>query len=91
MLEGKAPELKQKTIAKRNEIRSGKKSNNSKGNRSRFNSVLRECEEMLKFMGLVCVHGYGEAEAMCAYLNEDGVIFNPQNTFLTKLFNILVL
>jgi len=30
---------------------------------------------MLRYMGIVCVQGHGEAEAMCAYLNEDGVYF----------------
>lgn len=75
VLEGEAPALKHKTIAKRNEVRHGGDENkkNKKGGRTRFNHVLKECEEMLKLMGLACVKGYGEAEAMCAYLNEDGV------------------
>lgn len=29
---------------------------------------------MLSHMGLKCVQGYGEAEAMCAYLNADGIV-----------------
>ncbi|XP_043268619.1 flap endonuclease GEN isoform X2 [Venturia canescens] len=29
---------------------------------------------MLEFMGLKCVKGSGEAEAMCAYLNADGLV-----------------
>ena len=75
MLEGTAPTLKHNTIAKRNEIRNGgeERKTGKKGGRTRFNHVLKECEEMLKYMGVTCVKGYGEAEAMCAYLNEDGV------------------
>lgn len=78
MLEGAAPELKYDTIAGRNAVqfrgarpktdgvRTGK-------DRSRFQFVLKRCEEMLGLMGLACVTGKGEAEALCAYLNEDGV------------------
>lgn len=80
VLEGKAPELKQKTIDRRNDIQQEKRTgvvaarkNASKSGRTRFNHVLKECEEMLGYMGLKCVQGYGEAEAMCAYLNADGV------------------
>lgn len=76
VLEGKAPILKYNTIAKRNDIRSGfqeKKSIQKKG-RTQFKKILNECKEMLEYMGLACVQGHGEAEAMCAYLNEDGVI-----------------
>ncbi|XP_031842056.1 XPG-like endonuclease isoform X2 [Nomia melanderi] len=29
---------------------------------------------MLVYMGLACMQGHGEAEAMCAYLNEDGIV-----------------
>ncbi|OXU21375.1 hypothetical protein TSAR_005298 [Trichomalopsis sarcophagae] len=76
VLEGAAPTLKHNTIVKRNDIRHGRetKKTNKKAGRSRFNYVLKECEEMLKYMGLTCVKGYGEAEAMCAYLNEDGLV-----------------
>lgn len=76
VLEGKAPTLKHNTIAKRNEIRHGFRERKTikKGGRSQFNRILNECREMLKYMGLACVQGQGEAEAMCAYLNEDGVI-----------------
>ncbi|CAB0032840.1 unnamed protein product [Trichogramma brassicae] len=76
VLEGTAPTLKHKTIAKRNEERNGgeEKKKGQKGGRTRFNHVLKECEEMLKYMGLVCVKGFGEAEAMCAYLNADGLV-----------------
>ncbi|XP_058802865.1 flap endonuclease GEN [Phymastichus coffea] len=76
VLEGEAPTLKHRTIAKRNEIRHGgeEKKKSKKGVRSHFNHVLKECEEMLRYMGIACIKGYGEAEAMCAYLNADGLV-----------------
>ncbi|CAL7945674.1 unnamed protein product [Xylocopa violacea] len=76
VLEGKAPTLKHNTIAKRNNIRSGFRERKTarKGGRSQFNRILNECKEMLLYMGLACVQGHGEAEAMCAYLNEDGLV-----------------
>ncbi|XP_025263208.1 flap endonuclease GEN isoform X2 [Camponotus floridanus] len=77
VLEGKAPTLKHKTIARRNDVRSGfqeRKEAAKKGGRTQFNRVLNECKEMLKFMGIACVQSYGEAEAMCAYLNENGLV-----------------
>lgn len=78
VLEGKAPELKYGTIAARNEIQfkgaKPKKDTIRTGkDRSRFNHVLQRCEEMLSIMGLICITGKGEAEALCAYLNEDKV------------------
>ena len=75
VLEGKAPELKHKEMARRNDLRRGneeRKTNRNTG-RNQFNRILKECETMLELMGLKCVKGYGEAEAMCAYLNKDGV------------------
>uniref|UniRef100_A0A182FQ59 Flap endonuclease GEN n=1 Tax=Anopheles albimanus TaxID=7167 RepID=A0A182FQ59_ANOAL len=43
-------------------------------NRNRFNQVLKQCEELLNAIGLVCVQAAGEAEALCAYLNRDALI-----------------
>ncbi|XP_054006350.1 flap endonuclease GEN-like [Hylaeus anthracinus] len=76
VLEGKAPNLKHNTIAKRNDVRAGFRERKTahRGGRSQFNRILKECKEMLKYMGLACVQGHGEAEAMCAYLNEDGLV-----------------
>lgn len=76
VLEGKAPTLKHKTIARRNDVRNRfqeRKTAKKKGGRTQFNRVLNECRELLKCMGIACVQSHGEAEAMCAYLNEDGV------------------
>ncbi|CAK9830611.1 Flap endonuclease GEN [Anthophora retusa] len=76
VLEGKAPTLKHNTIAKRNDVRSGfrVRKTTRKGGRLQFNRILNECAKMLQYMGLACVQGHGEAEAMCAYLNEDGLV-----------------
>lgn len=41
--------------------------------RSRFNMVLKQCENLLTSMGIQCVQGPGEAEAYCAFLNQKGV------------------
>lgn len=79
VLEGKAPELKFDTIAARNLIQfKGAKPRNvtekkPPKDRTRFHFTLKLCEEMLGYMGLACVKGNGEAEALCAYLNQDGV------------------
>lgn len=56
----------------------------SKG-RTRFNYVLKQCEELIRSMGLQCVQGPGEAEAFCAHLNAcglvDGVISQDSDCF----------
>ncbi|KAG4078802.1 hypothetical protein HA402_015392 [Bradysia odoriphaga] len=53
--------------------------------RSRFNYVLKQCEELIASMGLQCVQGPGEAEQFCAFLNEDkmvdGVISQDSDCF----------
>lgn len=60
------------------------KSNKNKG-RTRFNYVLKQCEELIRSMGLQCVQGPGEAEAFCAHLNAcdlvDGVISQDSDCF----------
>lgn len=83
VLEGKAPELKYDTISARNAIqfkgaRPKKDGVKTGKDRTRFHFVLRQCEEMLSYMGIACIKGNGEAESLCAYLNEDGV-----NTYFT--------
>ncbi|KYM99090.1 PREDICTED: flap endonuclease GEN [Cyphomyrmex costatus] len=76
VLEGKPPILKHKTIARRNDIRSGfqERKTTKRGGRTQFNRVLNECKELLRYMGVTCIQSCGEAEAMCAYLNEDGLV-----------------
>ncbi|XP_058821465.1 flap endonuclease GEN [Topomyia yanbarensis] len=43
--------------------------------RNRFHNVLKQCEELLSALGLVCVQAPGEAEALCAYLNHDNLVY----------------
>lgn len=90
VLEGEAPALKYDVISRRNEIQfrgarprkeaasqtqdaPNKKRAANKG-RSRFNYVLKQCENLLRSMGLQCVTGPGEAEAFCAHLNAAKVL-----------------
>ncbi|XP_024863193.1 flap endonuclease GEN homolog 1 isoform X2 [Kryptolebias marmoratus] len=92
VMEGEAPKLKSETMSKRAEARYGgfKKASASKSakstSRGRFNAVLRECAEMLDYLGVPWVTAAGEAEAMCAYLDSvglvDGCITNDGDAFL---------
>ncbi|XP_059213074.1 flap endonuclease GEN homolog 1 [Centropristis striata] len=92
VMEGEAPKLKAETMKKRTETRFGgvkktsapkTKTNTSRG---RFNAVLRECADMLDYLGVPWVTAAGEAEAMCAYLDSqglvDGCITNDGDVFL---------
>uniref|UniRef100_A0A3Q1FV96 XPG-I domain-containing protein n=1 Tax=Acanthochromis polyacanthus TaxID=80966 RepID=A0A3Q1FV96_9TELE len=68
VVEGEAPKLKAETMSKRTETRYGGFKN------ARFKAVLRECAEMLDYLGVPWVTAAGEAEAMCAYLDSQGVV-----------------
>ncbi|GAA6228777.1 flap endonuclease GEN homolog 1 [Lates japonicus] len=92
VMEGEAPKLKAETMSKRTERRFGgfkkpaapKSATNT--SRGRFKAVLRECAEMLDYLGVPWVTAAGEAEAMCAYLDSqglvDGCITNDGDAFL---------
>ncbi|XP_078255413.1 flap endonuclease GEN homolog 1 [Rhinoraja longicauda] len=88
--EGAAPKLKADTMSKRNEIRRGGSRKPGyctvRTGRSHFQSVLKECCELLDYLGNPWVCAAGEAEAMCAYLNEngyvDGCVTNDGDAFL---------
>ncbi|XP_070782365.1 flap endonuclease GEN homolog 1 [Enoplosus armatus] len=92
VMEGEAPKLKAETMSKRTETRYGgfKKASAPKSttntSRGRFKAVLRECSEMLDYLGVPWVTAAGEAEAMCAYLDSqglvDGCITNDGDAFL---------
>ncbi|XP_070705711.1 flap endonuclease GEN homolog 1 [Pempheris klunzingeri] len=92
VMEGEAPKLKAETMSKRTETRYGgfKKASAPKSatntSRGRFKAVLRECAEMLDYLGVPWVTAAGEAEAMCAYLDSqglvDGCITNDGDAFL---------
>ncbi|CAD7003617.1 unnamed protein product [Ceratitis capitata] len=88
VLEGEAPKIKSQIIAKRAELqfRGTKPTQNKKieahsvqskekdKGRTRFNHVLKQCENLLQSMGIQCVQAPGEAEAYCAFLNKKGLV-----------------
>ncbi|KAM4679169.1 flap endonuclease GEN homolog 1 isoform 1-T1 [Amazona ochrocephala] len=88
VMEGEAPRLKADTLSKRNEMRYGpsKKVRAARTGRSVFKAILKECLELLECLGVPWVQAAGEAEAMCAYLNAeglvDGCITNDGDVFL---------
>nr|XP_057913789.1 flap endonuclease GEN homolog 1 [Doryrhamphus excisus] len=91
VMEGEAPKLKAETMSKRTANRFGGPNKgatkcSSNTNRGRFKAVLRECAEMLDYLGVPWVTAAGEAEAMCAYLDShglvDGCITNDGDVFL---------
>ncbi|XP_053693765.1 flap endonuclease GEN [Sabethes cyaneus] len=89
ILEGTAPPLKYGVIIKRNQMQfrgaRPKKTQNqevaksknatTEQKRNRFHHVLKQCEELLSSLGLSCVQAPGEAEALCAYLNHDNLVY----------------
>lgn len=83
VLEGDAPELKRDVMAARNQLQfrgAAPRSEASAGNkkpdvaRKRFKNVLKECELLLKCLGVTCIKGRGEAEATCAALNAQNLV-----------------
>uniref|UniRef100_H3D401 Flap endonuclease GEN homolog 1 n=1 Tax=Tetraodon nigroviridis TaxID=99883 RepID=H3D401_TETNG len=92
VMEGEAPKLKAETMSKRTEARYGgfQKTSSTKSktstSRGRFKAVLKECADMLDILGVPWVTAAGEAEAMCAYLDSqglvDGCITNDGDVFL---------
>ncbi|XP_051546519.1 flap endonuclease GEN homolog 1 isoform X2 [Myxocyprinus asiaticus] len=94
VMEGDAPKIKAETMSKRTEMRYGHLKTKSapkpapakNTSRGRFKAVLRECAEMLDCLGVPWVTAAGEAEAMCAFLDSqgivDGCITNDGDAFL---------
>ncbi|XP_054557332.1 flap endonuclease GEN homolog 1 isoform X2 [Talpa occidentalis] len=88
VMEGEPPKLKADVISKRNQMRYGSsgKTWSQKTGRSHFKAILKECLEMLECLGIPWVQAAGEAEAMCAYLNNsghvDGCLTNDGDAFL---------
>ncbi|XP_050302565.1 LOW QUALITY PROTEIN: flap endonuclease GEN [Anthonomus grandis grandis] len=72
VLEGEAPMLKYDTIATRNAKQSKPKTRTRIKKDS--NLFLNHCEDLLRHMGLACLKAKGEAESLCAALNEDGLV-----------------
>ncbi|XP_065220983.1 flap endonuclease GEN [Planococcus citri] len=79
ILEGKAPTLKHSTIERRRILSgsstvSDENSKKNRGNRSRLNSMQKQCEDLLKSIGVSCYYSEGEAEALCALLNKENIV-----------------
>ncbi|XP_072015044.1 flap endonuclease GEN homolog 1-like [Amphiura filiformis] len=81
VIDGEAPELKWEEMSRRTQARYGaygkgtkpQPKQTKKGGRSNFKVWLKECQEMLAYLGIPCVQSKGEAEAMCAVLNSQQV------------------
>ncbi|TWW68638.1 flap endonuclease GEN homolog 1 [Takifugu flavidus] len=89
VMEGEAPKIKAETMSKRTLARYGgfkKTSSTTSTGRGRFKAVLKECADMLDILGVPWVTAAGEAEAMCAFLDSqglvDGCITNDGDAFL---------
>uniref|UniRef100_H2ZJ46 XPG-I domain-containing protein n=1 Tax=Ciona savignyi TaxID=51511 RepID=H2ZJ46_CIOSA len=86
--DGKAPDLKWKTIAHRLDTRQDvqKGTNAASGSRSRLNARFNECCQLLDQLGIPWIKSEGEAEATCAALNEaslvHGCLTNDSDAFL---------
>ncbi|KAL7827756.1 hypothetical protein AOLI_G00309080 [Acnodon oligacanthus] len=82
VMEGEAPKIKAETMSKRTEmVFHGRKTKSypkpvtdKNTSRRRFKAVLRQCAEMLDCLGVPWVAAAGEAEAMCAFLDAQGLV-----------------
>ncbi|XP_071956908.1 uncharacterized protein [Antedon mediterranea] len=79
VIEGEAPELKCETMMKRQGRhkqgqRGAAPSKSKQTGRRHFKARLKECCEMLDYLGIPWVQSKGEAEAMCAFLNANGLV-----------------
>ncbi|XP_077863489.1 flap endonuclease GEN homolog 1-like [Saccoglossus kowalevskii] len=85
VIEGEPPDLKWEEMMKRTEARYGSRGGGyrrgrggggggfKKPSRSHFKGLLNECCTMLDYLGIPYLQSAGEAEAMCALLNAEGV------------------
>lgn len=80
--DGKAPEWKQKAMARRRRDEAATNNLNRAG--LKFNT--EKCFEVLEALGLPCIQAPGEAEAYCAWLNGsgrvDGILTSDSDVFL---------
>ncbi|KAL6459703.1 hypothetical protein MHYP_G00314620 [Metynnis hypsauchen] len=82
VMEGEAPKIKAETMSKRREmVFHGHKTKSypkpvtdKTTSRGRFKAVLRQCAEMLDCLGVPWIAAAGEAEAMCAFLDAQGLV-----------------
>ncbi|KAL5007748.1 hypothetical protein ScPMuIL_016554 [Solemya velum] len=79
VVEGEAPELKWEAMWKRQQARfpgqpAGRGRGQGKASRRNFKSCLKECCQMLDILGVPHIQSRGEAEALCAALDEAGLV-----------------
>ena len=80
VLDGDAPELKKGTLIARQKAQSSQtqaqtqSEENKSCTRRRLKGLLNECKALLDALGIESVRAEGEAEALCARLNADGVV-----------------
>lgn len=71
--DGKAPEIKQHAMLQRQEQQFGNRGSGSL-ERAGYKSYTDKCTEMIHYFGLPCIQSTGEAEALCAKLNMEGIV-----------------
>ncbi|XP_060587477.1 flap endonuclease GEN homolog 1-like [Ruditapes philippinarum] len=84
--DGRAPDIKQQALLKRQQNQFGSSSNTVNTDRPYLRNAVSQCVEMLEYLGLSCVESSGEAEALCAELNRkqlvDGCLTEDNDFFL---------
>jgi hypothetical protein len=55
-----------------------------------FLCSIFQCEDLLTIMGVSCVKSFGEAEALCAQLNEDGVSLHFSCVYYLYFFSFAI-
>ncbi|XP_060563283.1 flap endonuclease GEN homolog 1-like isoform X2 [Ruditapes philippinarum] len=84
--DGRAPDIKQQALLKRQQNQFGSSSNTVNTDRPYLRNAVSQCVKMLEYLGLFCVESSGEAEALCAELNRkqlvDGCLTEDNDFFL---------
>lgn len=88
ILDGHAPDLKRETMTQRKAAQVGVSTQEVEVkslSRNRLKAVMNECKFLLSALGVQCLQAQGEGEALCARLNEtglvDGVISDDSDAF----------
>ncbi|TRY64160.1 hypothetical protein TCAL_03597 [Tigriopus californicus] len=88
ILDGHAPVLKRETMTQRKAAQMGMSTQEVEVkslNRNRLKAVMNECKFLLSALGVQCLAAQGEGEALCAQLNQvglvDGVISDDSDAF----------
>lgn len=79
VLDGDAPDLKKETLIARQKVASSQSQalpneQNKSCSRRRLKGLMNECKALLDSLGIESVKAEGEAEALCARLNAEGLV-----------------